>query len=161
MWIFIIITLFAFLMVTTIIGHFALQKAQQANGAPSFQPVAQPIHATTVAAAPTAKRTPSPRANKRKRTPTNSANAQPATQTPVAYATRVTPAAASASAPTDEPPPIEDSDIPMPDDTATGFQVLDDSFLDFSQPAYDDNMNHSSMDESSFNVSGSGNDENI
>ena len=58
----------------------------------------------------------------------------------------------------DEPPPVDTME--MHHDDNSGFQVLDDSFLDFSQRDYED-INRTSMDESSFNVSGNGNDENI
>lgn len=153
MWIFILITLFAFLMVTTIIGHFALQKAQTV---PAYQPARQPVHTTTVAAHTRPAKQQAPRSTARKRAKSGSMTAVPTQQAPATYATTVDTTAEDM--PMDEPPPVDTME--MHHDDNSGFQVLDDSFLDFSQRDYED-INRTSMDESSFNVSGNGNDENI
>lgn len=156
MLLFILISIGAFLMVTTIVGHFALQKAGLAQTQPVQAPapvpktaVAQPIRVVQPTQNPPqrqAPRQPSAKSTSRRSTPRKNA----VTRRPVSPATP-------------EPPEVDPTQVMMPvdaDDPENDFQVLDDSCLNFDVPDYM-NINHDSMDESSFTPNGSGNDEDI
>lgn len=161
MLIYALILLCVFVALVTI-GHIALQKSSNTQNAaavpkPATTPTAPaapvPHTVTTAAYAPTqpTQRSAASKPAPRRRSAPRSPNKAPQKALRNASTSTVYPT---------EPPANTLSDVDFLQPADDDFQVLDDSCLNFDVPDYM-NINHDSMDESNFNVDGSGNDEDI